>query len=140
MPEEKLQYDIEFLYEDSGQMFSSGALLTESEKSNVEAVLNHYAERGIIAHPSIHLPTVVPQSCEQILAEVIAAAEDGLPIPRQLHECQNCEQLWPESLLNEVEDLSMRVAPGEPMPSGECPACGAVCHPKAVSEPSPSTD
>lgn len=46
-----------------------------------------------------------------------------------LCECQNCRRLWDEGDLNEVEDLSLRVSPGEPVPYGECPECGAVCHP-----------
>jgi len=46
-----------------------------------------------------------------------------------LQECQNCGSVWDAEDLREVEDLHMRVAPGEPMPSGECPSCGAVCHP-----------
>lgn len=45
-----------------------------------------------------------------------------------LSECQNCEARWAEADLKEVKHLGLRVAPGEPMPSGECPSCGAVCH------------
>lgn len=47
------------------------------------------------------------------------------------HICQNCQQLWEESqLVNPIPDLYERVAPGEPMPSGECPVkeCGALCQ------------
>lgn len=44
-------------------------------------------------------------------------------------ECQDCGREWEEDDLYPVEDISERVAPGEPMPSGECPWCGAVCHP-----------
>lgn len=48
-----------------------------------------------------------------------------------LHQCQNCGTFFDEGQLNPVTDLSQRVAPGEPMPSGECPEadCRAVCHP-----------
>jgi len=42
--------------------------------------------------------------------------------------CQNCQATHDEELLNEVKDIHERVAPGEPMPAGECPDCGAVCH------------
>lgn len=41
------------------------------------------------------------------------------------YECQNCGERWHEEDLNPVKE---RVAPGEPMPAGECPDCGAVCH------------
>jgi hypothetical protein len=46
------------------------------------------------------------------------------------HECQDCGKKWDEAQLREVKHLLERVAPGEPMPSGECPECGAVCHPE----------
>lgn len=43
-------------------------------------------------------------------------------------ECQNCGKHWRDEQLKAIEHLSERVAPGEAMPSGECPECGAVCH------------
>ena len=50
----------------------------------------------------------------------------------ELQECQNCGMRWAEDDLRVVRNLTMRVLPGEPMPSGECPECGALCH--AVEE------
>jgi hypothetical protein len=41
----------------------------------------------------------------------------------QLHQCQNCGNNWPEDALREIKALEQRVAPGESMPSGECPEC-----------------
>ena len=49
-----------------------------------------------------------------------------------LHRCENCgNQYLFSELTNPIPDLYERVAPGEPMPSGECPVteCRAVCHP-----------
>jgi hypothetical protein len=43
--------------------------------------------------------------------------------------CQNCERVWHDALVEPVQHVFERVLPGEPMPSGECPVCGAVCHP-----------
>lgn len=51
-----------------------------------------------------------------------------LDAPEKLFVCQNCESRWAEEELNEVKDLAERVAPGELVPAGECPECGAVCH------------
>ena len=48
------------------------------------------------------------------------------------HECQNCGSGWDEDELYPLKHIHERVAPGEPMPSGECPECGAVCHPEEV--------
>jgi hypothetical protein len=47
------------------------------------------------------------------------------------YECQNCGGTYPESgLVTPIPDLEERVAPGESMPAGECPVCGALCHAK----------
>jgi hypothetical protein len=43
--------------------------------------------------------------------------------------CQDCGECFVNDELNEIKDIFQRVAPGEPMPSGECPQCGALCQP-----------
>jgi hypothetical protein len=46
-----------------------------------------------------------------------------------VHICQNCEGRFPsQDALDPIHDLFERVAAGEPMPSGQCPKCGALCH------------
>ena len=49
--------------------------------------------------------------------------------PLTYSTCQNCGRKWHDELLEDIKDLTKRVAPGEPMPSGECPDCGALCQP-----------
>lgn len=55
------------------------------------------------------------------------------------HRCQNCGvELIDEQLLEPIEDVFGRVEPGEPMPSGQCPLCGALCQrvaPETVRTP-----
>lgn len=47
----------------------------------------------------------------------------------ELSRCQNCDKLHSEqTIVEEIPDFSMRVNPGEPTPSGQCPDCGALCH------------
>lgn len=44
--------------------------------------------------------------------------------------CQNCGRKWREDQLEEItHGYWERVSPSELVPSGECPKCGAVCHP-----------
>ena len=42
--------------------------------------------------------------------------------------CQNCGAVWAESQLKPIEDVLERVSPGETMPPGECPSCGALAQ------------
>lgn len=48
-----------------------------------------------------------------------------------VHACDNCDFTTtdPANLLT-VQCLSQRVLPGETMPSGECPECGALVFPQ----------
>jgi len=47
-------------------------------------------------------------------------------------ECGNCGKVWDEEELTrvfpDIPDLTERIAPGEPVPAGECPECGALVH------------
>lgn len=51
-----------------------------------------------------------------------------LPSHLQPHKCGDCGKTWIEEELKPIKHLEQRVAPGEEMPSGECPDCGALCH------------
>ena len=68
-----------------------------------------------------------------LFVEVTADAGELLAPESELTElCQNCQRRFTEDeLTNPIPDLTQRVLPGEPMPSGECPVpdCRAVCHP-----------
>ncbi len=44
--------------------------------------------------------------------------------------CDNCEKEWKREMLCEIKGYFQRVEPGGVVPSGECPACGALCYPK----------
>jgi len=44
--------------------------------------------------------------------------------------CQDCGWKGNDADCNAVEDIFERVDPGEPMPSGQCPKCGALCQPE----------
>lgn len=42
--------------------------------------------------------------------------------------CSNCKRLFHTAELKKIKNVEDRVAAGEPMPSGDCPKCGALCH------------
>lgn len=42
--------------------------------------------------------------------------------------CQDCLWEGEEADCNSIDDIFERVAPGEPMPCGQCPLCGALCQ------------
>jgi hypothetical protein len=43
-------------------------------------------------------------------------------------QCGNCEKTWDEGDLHDIVDFSLRTAPGEEIPAGQCPDCQALCH------------
>ena len=51
-------------------------------------------------------------------------SEDAAP-DDVLCRCANCDWHGPESELKELQDVFERVSPGDVMPAGECPECGA---------------
>jgi hypothetical protein len=57
-------------------------------------------------------------------AEALADARGS-----DLHQCDNCQTLWPASALAVAGGPPEQGDEDGPPPSGECPACGALCHP-----------
>lgn len=55
-------------------------------------------------------------------------AETEADLTNPLCRCQNCGFECYEHELNEPKDLAERVFPGERVPNGECPSCGALSH------------
>lgn len=54
---------------------------------------------------------------------------------RGMHQCESCGKILHHTEMKDIEDLELRVSPGDIVPSGECPdeECGAVCHPFKVA-------
>jgi hypothetical protein len=44
--------------------------------------------------------------------------------------CDNCGGEFWNKRLHEIDDLAQRLDPGGVVPSGQCPACGALCYPR----------
>lgn len=45
------------------------------------------------------------------------------------YECANCGAVWTAAQLAPYHDFWSRVQPGEIIPQGDCPGCGAFCYP-----------
>lgn len=43
-------------------------------------------------------------------------------------KCDNCDWRGPVSALGDIHDAEERLYPGETVPAGECPECGAFAH------------
>lgn len=51
-------------------------------------------------------------------------------------QCDDCGWTGPASQTNQdIPHLTERIAPGETVPTGECPECGALCHYVAATAP-----
>lgn len=78
------------------------------------------------------------RECKMLVGEVEVAR--NYPIEAEFYnkvedapcKCQNCDWEGTESQLGQelcnVPDLFQRISPGELVPVGECPECGALCH------------
>ena len=42
-------------------------------------------------------------------------------------ECNNCKWRGQSDELAEIQDFYLRVEPGDEVPAGQCPECGALC-------------
>jgi hypothetical protein len=52
------------------------------------------------------------------------------PKAKDMSICQNCRKTFETIDLDEItHGFWERVSPSEIMPAGECPECGALCHP-----------
>jgi hypothetical protein len=63
-----------------------------------------------------------PNGCHE---DCPACAQDN-------HVCDDCGKSFAEEELDQIKHLTQRVDPGGPMPSGECPCCGALCYQKTL--------
>lgn len=52
-------------------------------------------------------------------------------------ECANCDWTGAYSETDEIDNLWERCEPGEPIPHGQCPECGALCYEPDNAAPTP---
>lgn len=108
------------------KVFAQVQLEAETEAEAIEAARDFLGEGEMrLGECKDGSPLCATLSLDDSDPDVVEVSGEGVS------ECQNCLSRWGQADLNEVRHLSMRVAPGERMPSGECPECGAVCHPVA---------
>lgn len=89
------------------------------------------AQGTLVAQGALDQAAALGAVLEASLAaqQTILKAEEIFPEPRPF-QCENCGAHYTEGELRPVRHIDVRVAPGEPMPAGECPSpgCGALCH------------
>jgi uncharacterized Zn ribbon protein len=69
--------------------------------------------------------------CNECKTPYCDYCDDNCPeCPREIFVCDNCASEWKEDELDEVENLGLRLAPGDTVPWGQCPIkeCGAFCY------------
>lgn len=64
----------------------------------------------------------------QRIRDTVFDYAEQIAVDKMNYECGNCDWTGRQDALGDIEDLSQRVDPGEPMPTGECPDCGALAH------------
>ena len=106
-------------YDDDQQQWFDDTVEAEDSESAIAFVL--------ALRPYVISARTFAQEDIEYLTAVMARPVD-FDASETLSECQNCEAINPASKLRPIEDIHQRVEPGEPMPSGECPECGALCH------------
>jgi hypothetical protein len=95
----------------------------DQEEWKSEAVINL---GDIASNPIVEFETLPREARRLVVDEHPRFSTIGVD-PKS--RCQNCDRLWCDARLSPVQPLSQRFMPGEPMPSCECPVCGAACHP-----------
>lgn len=50
-----------------------------------------------------------------------------MPSAKTPTHCQDCGKVWKLHELDTIDDPTLRIEAGEPMPHGQCPQCGALC-------------
>jgi hypothetical protein len=107
------------------------------ETSELITLLTRYTERDRPKRPQSHgrspssLIDHLTVEYARAKSASIAAKDRELTAQKEASprvNCDNCPWIGSERDCGEIQNLSGRVAPGEIMPAGECPECGALCH------------
>jgi hypothetical protein len=65
------------------------------------------------------------------IVKTAITADQAIRDSQELSRCQACNRLYVDEgmvPLKKLKNLLERITPGEQVPSGECPDCGAFCH------------
>lgn len=116
-------------------------LIEEWDRDNVQfpRLLAEIAAVGLTSDQKIGIAKSMDINAEK-LAYLFGRAEiewmriKAKTIDGDKTRCQDCNQIWLTADLDDgdIPHLYERVGPGEPMPDGECPDCGALCQPIEV--------
>jgi hypothetical protein len=106
---------------------------TTPETSELITTLTRFTERDRPKRPVRGGTLIDHLNREYQRAKAVSIAAKDRELKAQAEEsprvsCDNCQWTGRERDCSEIVNLTQRVAPGEVMPAGECPDCGALCH------------
>jgi hypothetical protein len=113
---------------------------------NLEEAILEEVDEETLAWLAEHNPKAIPEAgprqtfgmSANLRADVaalqvsLADAEESEEPP--LHQCGNCARAFLVEQLEPIKDIAERLAPGDTVPSGECPSCHALCYPVDMEE------
>ena len=115
--EDSICQALTFTREHFDETFSGGSPIGSTMLGHIEEAEHQWNEEGDAAASMEALREY--WSCIKDHVD----AHDGAKV-----SCGNCDWTGTEDDCNEIEYFSERVTPGETMPAGECPECGALAH------------
>lgn len=114
-----------------GKQFAAPRVLVYlTEGGILEHVADGELDMEVVDFQNLAKGDVAPEMTSEMIEMLRREAPDlliDLDKYRARFECQDCgKEFWDEKALLEIKNLLQRVSPGEIMPAGECPKCGAL--------------
>lgn len=86
------------------------------------------AKEAAIRYFSMLYPDESRSQVEGRLQAMVQAMANGVKKVSKSTECANCEWSGMVGQTHVIKDLASRLEPGNIVPAGECPECGALCY------------
>lgn len=103
---------------------------TFTDAKNLKVLVANYDVEGASPEELFLDPERTPVHIREFEADFIPAKVNAFQDCRNqtVYECRNCQGIFLINMLEPIKDVLERVAPGEIMPWGERPDCGALVY------------